>query len=152
MAQRFFTPLNGDEVKKMILKEIEKDLDQDADFRQHLTYPTIEWEWQLKITCQQRESQDVARTITGKAITVDKETNQELPPQADDKPRSRLLKRNRAVTTPDKERIKSNLPVNVRENIPGVGMHDVPQRGIEGRGVVIKTRASEGFKFNNGNS
>ena len=44
---RPFNALNGTEVKKAILKEIERHLDNDFRFRANVAYPLISWRWKL---------------------------------------------------------------------------------------------------------
>jgi hypothetical protein len=47
---RPFNSLNGQEAKKMILTEIERQLDADYRFRVNVTYPVIAWRWKLAAT------------------------------------------------------------------------------------------------------
>jgi hypothetical protein len=42
--KRPFSALNGVEVRKLILAKIEKDLEADPRFEQHLTFPVVAWE------------------------------------------------------------------------------------------------------------
>lgn len=44
---RPFYALTGQEIKKVILKEIERQLDADYRFRENITYPLINWRWKL---------------------------------------------------------------------------------------------------------
>jgi hypothetical protein len=44
---RPFNALNGLELKKILLKEIERHLDNDFHFRQNVAYPLISWQWKL---------------------------------------------------------------------------------------------------------
>lgn len=46
---RPFNALNGLEWKKIILKEIERNLDNDFHFRQHVAYPLISWQWKMAV-------------------------------------------------------------------------------------------------------
>jgi hypothetical protein len=47
---RPFNALSGQEVKKRILTEIERQLDADYRFRVNVTYPLISWRWKLAAT------------------------------------------------------------------------------------------------------
>lgn len=47
---RPFNALTGAEAKKMILTEIERQLDADYRFRANITYPVIAWRWKLAAT------------------------------------------------------------------------------------------------------
>jgi hypothetical protein len=152
MPQKVFIPLNGEELKKMILKEVEKDLDLDTDFRQHITYPTVEWEWTLKLTCQQRTPATLEKQIAGAVVTVNPETKRELPLPPDAKPVSKIRGRGKSITVPDKERAAANMPVLSPKHVEGVGVVDVPgaprtESARGGRGVTIKNRASVGFRL-----
>jgi hypothetical protein len=47
---RPFNALNGQEVKKRILTEIERQLDADYRFRGNVAYPVIAWRWKMVAT------------------------------------------------------------------------------------------------------
>ena len=49
MAGRVFNALNGQELKDLILADIRKELDADPRIESHLTFPVVEWTWELKI-------------------------------------------------------------------------------------------------------
>lgn len=44
---RSFTALNGNEIKKAILADVERQLDMDYHFGAHLSYAAISWKWKL---------------------------------------------------------------------------------------------------------
>ena len=150
---RVFTPLNGEEVKKMILKEIENELDLDGDFRQHITYPTLEWDWTLRMECQQRTPTTLERHLQGSVETVSPETKKPVPLPPDAKRISKIRGKGRTVTTPDRDRAASDMPVFAPKNVEGVGIVDVPHTSKAhpteggGRGAIIKNRAAVGFRL-----
>lgn len=46
-VSRAFAPINGLEAKQIILREIERALDADWRFKQHVTFPLVRWNWKL---------------------------------------------------------------------------------------------------------
>lgn len=47
---RLFNALNGQELKKIIMQQVERALDEDFHFRQHLTYPVVSFNWNLVVS------------------------------------------------------------------------------------------------------
>ena len=54
-STRSFTALNGLEVKRAILADIQRQLDMDFHFGQHLSYAAISWKWKLAIDAYPKE-------------------------------------------------------------------------------------------------
>lgn len=70
---RPFNALSGAEIKKAILNEIERNLDADYRFKQHLTYPLVSWCWELAAKVFPSDQSDIRIKIekTIKAEGVD---------------------------------------------------------------------------------
>ncbi len=68
MASRIFVPLTGAEVSAMVLKKIEQVMENDQAFRQHLTYPTIQWRWTLEMNCAPSEPSEIRVQAHGAII------------------------------------------------------------------------------------
>jgi hypothetical protein len=49
-----FNALNGNEAKQAILNEVKRALDQDSEFRAHLTFPRVSWHWRLEMNIYPR--------------------------------------------------------------------------------------------------
>ncbi len=47
---RLFNALNGQELKKIIMQQVEKAIDEDFHFRRHLTYPIVSFDWKLVVS------------------------------------------------------------------------------------------------------
>ncbi len=47
---RLFNALNGQELKKIIMQQVEKAIDEDFHFRRHLTYPIVSFNWNLIVS------------------------------------------------------------------------------------------------------
>jgi hypothetical protein len=59
VVARPFIALSGDEIKKAILNEIQRQLDADYRFKQHLTYPMVSWRWELAMKLYPTDGPDV---------------------------------------------------------------------------------------------
>jgi hypothetical protein len=62
---RIFTPLTGSEIKEILLRKIENQMDADMRFREHLTYPTIKWRWTLEIDTYPNDPGEFAISTQG---------------------------------------------------------------------------------------
>lgn len=56
---RPFNALSGTEIKKIILNEIERNLEADYRFKNHLTYPMVSWHWVLAAKVYPSEQPDI---------------------------------------------------------------------------------------------
>jgi hypothetical protein len=56
---RPFSALSGLEIKKIILNEIERHLDADYRFKNHLTYPMVSWKWMLAAKVYPSDQSDI---------------------------------------------------------------------------------------------
>ena len=70
-----FTALNGLEVKKALLKEIERHLNADTRFSQHLTYARLMWKWKFASNAYPDEIGEIRIELEG-----------EIPPRAVQRP------------------------------------------------------------------
>lgn len=114
---RLFNALTGSEVRQIILNEIARAFDQQPDFRPHITFPEIEWTWELRIKTYPREpgtltmnggAQYVEQSALGPDGTVDHGGAEE---------RTVVLSGERAVTrdtqAPDEARLDNEMPISV---------------------------------------
>lgn len=58
VVARPFIPLSGEEVKKAIINEVQRQLDADYRFKQHLTYPMVAWRWELALKMEPSDGPD----------------------------------------------------------------------------------------------
>jgi hypothetical protein len=56
---RPFSALSGQEIKKIILNEIERNLEADYRFKNHLTYPMVSWKWVFAAKVYPSEQPDI---------------------------------------------------------------------------------------------
>lgn len=65
-----FNALNGRETKQVILNEITRALDNDSEFREHLTFPRVSWHWKLEMIIYPRTPEEKTVEVVGDAIQV----------------------------------------------------------------------------------
>lgn len=147
-TQRVFNAIDGEELRKIILRDLDKELSMDGDFRQHVTYPVVEWTWKLTMKVISRDK-PVERDLSGKIIQADPETKLSIVIPDDEKPRVLSVQSSRAIgekVAPDKVREQAKMPVSVPTKVPGLGTFDkAEEREPRGRGATIKNDAAKGF-------
>jgi hypothetical protein len=119
---RPFNALSGLELKKIIIKEIERHLDNDFHFRQNVAYPLISWSWKLAANVYPGEPPNFEVNIADKQIRAS--GNEEFVPQSD--PVQVDLGSTRDVTAPagesaDSVRRESGIPVPAPRTVKGPG-------------------------------
>lgn len=65
-----FNALNGREAKAIILAEVAKALDEDTEFREHLTFPRVSWKWRLEMEIYPRTPKDKTVEAAGEAVQM----------------------------------------------------------------------------------
>lgn len=83
---QLFNAINGIELKQMILKQVEEQLSKDRCFRQHLAYPIVEWQWQLKIKAYPGDQPEVELQHSQKIQQIDEQTKKAVEPSPSAKP------------------------------------------------------------------
>lgn len=68
--QQLFNALNGVEVKEIILRKIRAYMDDDNNFRHHITYPNVQFTFTMKMKYE--PGQEMPVSITGRADVRDK--------------------------------------------------------------------------------
>jgi hypothetical protein len=144
-TQRVFNAIDGAELTKIILKDIEKELSTDSDFRQHRAYPMVKYSFELKLEVSPApgEGQTVERKIEGQVVQHDKEKKTDFKPKPGEKPLVISVRRGKEIRTPDQARADAGLPITVPTKT-AVGTVDKAEDRT-GRGATIKNRASTGF-------
>jgi hypothetical protein len=147
-TQRVFNAIDGEELRKIILRDLDKELSLDGDFRQHVTYPVVEWTWKLTMKVIARD-QEVDREISGSIRQFDPESKLALPIPDEEKPRIISVQGSRSIgekVAPDKVREQQKMPVTVPTKVAGLGTFDkAEEREPRGRGGMIKNDAAKGF-------
>ncbi len=116
---RPFNALNGLEIKKIILAEIDRHLSQDYRFAQHLTYPVVTWAWKLAVNAYPMDSGQFQVEIGPK---VAKAPGAEMPAEGAESVEIDFTGgKNVAPTamTPDAARRGAALPVSTPRAVPG---------------------------------
>src|SRR5260370_12324949 len=86
VSMRVFNALNGIELKKLILTEVQKRLDNDGDFRVNLSYPIVSWEWELTVRVYPRDPAEFVVKAAGAVETVGPPPTPATPPPMDQPP------------------------------------------------------------------
>jgi len=68
---RVYNPLDGAEVKALILAEVEKAFSEVSDFRPSVAFPVVRWNWNLVVSCYPREPQDITLQKVGAHVSSD---------------------------------------------------------------------------------
>lgn len=154
MQQRVYNAINGAELIDVLCKDLRETLSQDSNFRQHITFPELQYEISVSIKAYAQEKASTT-VVKGSVATVVKETNKPVALPPDAKPRAiQVNKKATDQSRPDALRAGKGIPVNRVKTIPGLGSFEEgviePRSTREGgpatgRGVTIKNRASEGF-------
>lgn len=53
---RVFNALDGSEVKAIVLREISAAMDANEQFSKHLTYPLVEWKWEINVKAHAQDN------------------------------------------------------------------------------------------------
>lgn len=106
-----FNALNGLEMRKYILDQIEKKLEASNEFPEGLTFPWVKWTVTILSYPQQDMSEEPKNVFV--------EETEEPPKEA-----TILINLDDVVDTPDKARVESNQPVPTTLPGPGLGMRD----------------------------
>ena len=65
-----FNALNGKEAKQAILNEVTRALDTDSEFREHLTFPRVSWNWRLEMKIYPRTPEEKVVEVKGEIVQV----------------------------------------------------------------------------------
>lgn len=109
-----FNALNGKETKTAILNEISRALDNDSEFREHLTFPRVHWSWRLEMHIYPRTPEEKIIDVQGEIIEVAKDTNGQLFPTTSEKDShvKEVLHANREAQAPDAVREAEGISVS----------------------------------------
>lgn len=124
IPSKVFSALSGEEVKKIVLKQVEAAFDSDENFMAHLTYPVVEGDFVFKM----RSYPSRGDTLVVKA-SVRAEAEGPLPEL--DKPFESTLTGSFKTDTPDQTRQEHGLPITRPEMRNGrfvdVASEEVPE-------------------------
>lgn len=134
--QRVYNALNGDEIRKIVLAEIDRELSMDSNFRQHKTYHMPAWEWHLTMRAVPESRGPIEAKASGAVVLVDETTKQPVPYDDDDLLVIEHSSTAKPSSQPDRVRETANLPVPTPTQVPRAGKVDVPTN----RDRVEKTR------------
>jgi len=143
-----FNALSGKEAKQTILNEITRALEQDSEFREHLTFPRVSWHWRLEMHIYPRTPEEKVVESIGEAvqIAVERGPDGRLMPVPDpatgapqplvkaDEPHTRLIisSQPREVLAPDAVRESEGI---VQQSARPGGIRTV-RGGEVGRGAI----------------
>lgn len=135
---RVFNALNGAELKKILMNEIERALDGDPDFRPHLTFPMVRWSWKLEMRVYPRDPEGKTVEVSGETIQAVRQpdgTTVDFNPEGKASERVVISAPERVIDTPDIAREEEGLPVP--EAISSMGTQPTFARRVEvGKGAA----------------
>jgi hypothetical protein len=126
---RQFNAINGRELAEAIALQIAEQMDGDQNFRQHLTFPVVEWAWKLEVKAYPVSEDRILVSAGGRganreAIEKVVEAAVAAAPDSDVIPDVYVMEGGQERTDqPDTIREKAKLPV--------------AKTGRDGRGVLI---------------
>lgn len=134
---RLFNALDGSEVKAIVLREIETAMDLNEQFGKHLTYPLVEWQWEIRVKAHAQENGQFG--AEGELATAVKHIE----------PIALVLTGGRKVTrmsesdpeerqAPDQARAEAGLPVLELTDTP-LGLVDAPKSAFQ---TLMETKAA----------
>ncbi len=116
-----FNALDGAELAKSIVKQIEPairaQMEADANFKEHLTYPVVEWEWTLVVRAYPHEPGSFGAKAQGKLAQ----------PKVTIVGASRVVDSSSDENTPDAVRAEAGIAVTRPQKTSAGIVADVPQ-------------------------
>jgi hypothetical protein len=138
---RVFNALNGSELKKILMNEIERALDADPDFRPHLTFPMVRWSWKLEMRVYPRDPEGKSVEASGEVLQAERQpdgTTIDFNPEGKASDRVVISTPERIIDTPDVAREEEGLAVP--EAISSMGSQPNFARRVEvGKGAKSPT-------------
>ncbi len=117
---QIFNALNGTELKKAILADVEREMDLTGEFRNHVTYPWVKYTAHLTLLSYPKQAMDAEPgiKITAKDVLWDAKEAQAVGPEV---PEVVLdLKVDGVVDIPDQARVDSGQPIPTQALAAGV--------------------------------
>lgn len=108
---QLFNPLNGDEVKKIILADLARTLEADTELQQHISFPRVSWHWRLEMKIYPRTPEIKEVVVTGEAVQVT-EAGETIVPVESTHTREVYSSPSREVIAPDQVREQEGLAVS----------------------------------------
>jgi hypothetical protein len=81
---RVYNALNGDELRKILVAELDQALSMDSNFRQHKTYHMPSWEWHFTAHAVPESRGPIEAKVSGAVVLIDETTKQPVPYDDDD--------------------------------------------------------------------
>ncbi len=106
---RLFNALNGQELKKIIMQQVEKAIDDDFHFRRHLTYPVVSFDWKLVVSAY--PLQPPKFEIAAEHDVVAAPEGAEIPVPKPGEIKTFELEGSSKIDTPDQARDESGQPI-----------------------------------------
>jgi hypothetical protein len=70
-----YTALNGKEAKQAILNDVARALENDSEFREHLTFPRVSWNFKLEMRIYPRTPEEKVVETFGEMVQVARDTD-----------------------------------------------------------------------------
>jgi hypothetical protein len=74
-----YTALNGKEAKQAILNDVARALENDSEFREHLTFPRVSWTFKLEMRIYPRTPEEKIVETAGEMVQVARDTDINSP-------------------------------------------------------------------------
>lgn len=113
---QLFNPLNGKEVKDIILADLARTLDADTELQQHIAFPRISWKWKLEMRIYPRTPEEKVVETAGIAVQVHEKTGEPVVSEAAPHTREVYTSPEREVLAPDQVRESVGLPIPTQKS------------------------------------
>ncbi len=122
-----FTALSGSELKSVILKRIEQEMENSGDFNNNITYPWLKYIFELKITSYPKFAFDAELQTVVEIEGEHKDPEgapENLVPSMDDVKETVITAEPMIVDTPDQARVDADLPLPTPTPVVNIGVVD----------------------------
>lgn len=126
---RLFNALNGQELKKIIMQQVEKAIDEDFHFRRHLTYPIVSFDWKLLVSAYPLQPPEFK--IGAEHDVVAAPEGEEIPAPTPEQIETFELDGSRKIEAPDAAREESGQPIPAPTLVGRKGEQVVVERPFE---------------------
>ena len=115
-----YNALNGYELKKIVLREVERAIDNSGVFHISRTFPVVDWNWTLTIKAYPQEPAEDQIAISGHEAVGPVPDHGQMIDEELKGGRTEVGK----VIAPDAVRTEEELPVPKPQERPGIGIVD----------------------------
>jgi hypothetical protein len=137
--KQVFNALNGPELKKAILAELDKEMELSGEFRNNLTYPWVKFDASIRVLSYPKQDMNAAPTLVARAegeISTEEAVDYSVPAVE-----VVNIDTQKVIDTPDAVRIETGQPVPTQATVAGVQIDKPvlrPQPAAPSKAVQVK--------------